>query len=231
MITKAVLTAVALTAIPTFALAQGFSGGELTIDTYGFQEGNNSTGVNYSGALEYAINRNISVAGDLSIYDFSLLSESITNLTIHGIYHLSDATSFGAFIGNDSAGGGGSSFFGVEAGHEAGKLDVEGYVALYDNDDDSTVLGASGGYQLTDNVSAIGDLGFADIGDIGFTRLSVGAEYEFNAGPSLYAEIGSVNSDIGDSTFIGLGASIQFGAERGTTFDRRGEFETINPGF
>lgn len=223
--------AVALMALASPVLAQGFTGGELTIDAYAFSEGDDPTGTNYSGALEYSVNRSISVAGAISVYDFSLLDESVTNVTLHGIYHLSDEASVGAFVGNESSGDDDVSFYGIEGGYETGQFEVEGYIAAYDNDDDSTVLGLSGAYQFNDTISGIANIGFGSIGDQDYTRLSAGAEYEFIAGPSVYAEIGSISSDEVDSTFIGLGASIQFGAERGTTFDRRGAFESINPGF
>lgn len=232
MLSKSVLTAVIITAIPSFALAQGFSGGELTIDATGFNEGDDPSAVNYSGALEYSINRNISIAGDVSVYDYSLLDDTITNVTIHGIYHLSDQISVGAFIGRDSSDGDGSSFFGLEGGFEAGQIGVEGYFATYDDSDNSTVLGISGNYQFGPSIAAIADLGFGSIGNEDYTRISAGAEYSFAGGPSVYAEFGNISSDSFDSEFIGLGAKIEFGAARGTTFDRRSAFDTLNnPGF
>jgi len=231
MLTKAVLTAVSLTALSTPAMAQGFSGGELTLDAYAFAEGSDPTGVNYSGALEYSLSRNFSVAGAVSVYDFSLLSESVTNVTLHGIYHVNDQSSVGLFLGNDSSDSGDASFFGLEGGFEANQLSVEGYAAIYDDSDDSTVVGISGDYRISDTVSAIGTLGFGDVSGDSYNRLSAGAEYDFQQGPSVYAEVGQVSGGGTDSGFIGIGASIEFGAARGTTFDRRGIFETINPGF
>ncbi len=231
MLFKLVLTAVSLTALSTSAMAQGFSGGELTIDAYGFRDGGDSTVVNYSGALEYSINRNFSIAGNISIYDLSLLSDNVTNFTLHGIYHLNDQMSFGGFYGEDSINGNGASFLGAEGGAEFGQFEVEGYFALYDNADDTTVIGVSGEYQITDTVSAIADLGSGDIGADNYTRISAGAEYNFARGPSVYAELGNVNGGGTDSGYIGLGASLEFGAARGTTFDRRGVFETVVRGY
>lgn len=231
MLFRTVLTAVSLTALSTAATAQGFSGGELTIDATQFSAGSDPTSVNYSGALEYSINRNISVAGAVSIYDYSLLADTITNVTLHGIYHVNDQASVGAFVGQDSVGGAHSSFAGIEGGYEMGQFEVEGYLAFYDNADNSSVLGVSGAYQFNDQFAAIADFGVGEFGFDDVTRVSAGAEYTFNGGPSLYAELGNINSDIADSRFIGIGASIEFGADRGTTFDRRGVFETINPGF
>ena len=227
MLIKTILTAVSLTALLTSAMAQGFSGGELTIDAYGFSDGGDSTVVNYSAALEYSINRNVSIAGDVSIYDLSILSDDVTNFTLHGIFHVNDQTSIGGFYGVDSLSGNGSAFGGFEAGYETGALGVEGYIAIYDNDDDTSVFGLSGEYEISDTISATANIGLGDIGNVDYTRISAGAEYSFAQGPSVYAELGNVTGGGTDSGYIGLGANIEFGAARGTTFDRRGIFETV----
>ena len=228
---KPILWAVGMTALPLPALAQGFTGGELTLDATAFGEGDNPSAVSYSGALEYAINRSFSVAGDLSVYDFSLLGDEITNVTLHGIYHLGQQSSVGVFVGQDSFDDDDATFLGLEGGYEAGPLAVEGYVALYDNDDDTTVLSIDGTYDLNGQFAAIGRLGYADFDDQSFVRISAGAEYDFANGPTVYAELGNVSGDNDSSAFISLGASVEFGAARGTTFDRRSIFEAIQPGF
>ncbi|MDB2369242.1 porin [Octadecabacter sp.] len=225
------LAALSTIAISTTASAQSVTGGELTIDAYSFRAGDNESTVNYSGALEYGINRNFSVAGDLALYDFTLLDDSIFNVTVHGIYHVNDQTSVGVLIGNDNLDGDDTTFYGLEGGFEANQLTVEGYFAFYDDNDDSTVIGVSGGYQITDAISAIGTVGYGDIDNNDVTRISAGAEYDFQGGPSIYAEIGNVDTDDDNSVFIGLGAKVEFGAARGTTFDRRGISPTLLPFF
>jgi hypothetical protein len=107
----------------------------------------------------------------------------------------------------------------------------EGYIALYDNDDDTSVFGLSGEYEISDTISATANIGLGDIGNVDYTRISAGAEYSFAQGPSVYAELGNVTGGGTDSGYIGLGANIEFGAARGTTFDRRGIFETVIRGY
>jgi len=230
MLSKTVYLSVAFAALSISAQAQGFTGGELTIDAAGFSEGD-STSVNYSVAAEYSISRSISIAGTLGFYDYSLLSDTINSYTLHGIYHLNDASSLGFFTGSEELNGASSTFYGFEGGFESAGYEIEGYFALYDNADDTSVVGLSGSYAVTDQISAIGEVGFGDFSAGKVRSISAGAEYQFINGPSVYAEIGNVSTDVVDSGFIGLGASIQFGADRGTTFNRRGVFETLNPGF
>lgn len=230
MFYKAVTAAMAMAALSTSVSAQQFAGGELTIDAYSYDESGFDSTVDYSVALEYATNRDIGFAFDLAHYDFSLNDDSVTTFTIHSIYHLNDQSSVGFIVGNDIGDDGIGTFYGFEGGFEANGFNGEGYFAIYDNDANSTVLGLSGAYQITDSVSAIADFGFGDLDSGDITRISAGAEYDFTNGPTVYAEIGNVDLDVASSTFIGIGASVQFGAERGTTFDRRGAFETLIPG-
>lgn len=230
MFYKAVSAAIAMAALSTSVSAQQFAGGELTIDAYGYEDGDLDSTVDYSAALEYATNRNIGFAFDLAYYDFSLNDDSVTTFTIHSIYHLSDQSSVGFIVGNDIGDDGIGTFYGLEGGFESNNISGEGYFAFYDNSDSSAVLGLSGAYQISDSVSAIADFGYGDIADNDITRISAGAEYQFTNGPSVYAEIGNLDIDTGNSAFIGLGATVAFGAARGTTFDRRGAFETLIPG-
>ncbi len=233
MLTKAVLTAVAMTALSTSAMAQGFSGGELTIDVQSFGEGDSPISVNYSGALEYAVTHSISVAGAIGSYDYSLASGNVTNYSLHGILHINNQASVGAFLGSTSYEDESESFVGIEGGYEMNGFDLEGYTAFYDDDDKTSVLGVSGAYRFTDQIAAIGEIGYASIDGDNHNRISAGAEYTFAQGPSLYAELGRVGDVEAstDNTFIGLGASIEFGASRGTTFNRRGVFEALTTGY
>jgi hypothetical protein len=231
MFSKTVLPVVVLTAMASPVLAQGFSGGDLRIDAYAYSEGDDIGAVNYSGGLEYALNRNISIAGDISSYDFGVLSSSVTNFTLHGIYHMNDTTSVGAFVGTERTDDDDVTLYGLEAGYGMGALEVEGYFAMYDDDGGSNVLGASGSYQITNNIAAIANIGLADVEGDSISRFSLGAEYGFNAGPSVYAEVGSLSIGDVDDSFVGLGASIEFGSNGGTTFDRRGIFASVIPGF
>lgn len=225
------LVVIALTALASPAFAQGITGGDLSIDVFSYSEGEDTLSINYSGALEYSINRNVGVAVDLSLYDSTVFGDDIRNVTVHGIYHLNNAASLGFFAGQDSSDDRSGTFFGLEGGFESGRFEAEGYYSQYDNDDSSTVLGFSGAYEINQSVSAIADLGFADIADDSYTRLSAGAEYEFVNGPSIYAEVGNIDGANQDSSFVGMGVNLEFGADRGTTFGRRSIWDTVKLGF
>jgi len=185
MFHKTVSAAIALATLTTPVVAQQFAGGELTIDATGYSEGDDVSSVDYSLALEYGLGRNFGAAIDISQYDFSLLNDNITNVTLHGVYHINDQSSLGVLIGTERLSGETTNFYGLEGGFEAGEFNGEGYFAIYDSDD-TAVVGLSGTYDINGSVAAIADLGFGTIGDNEVTRVSAGAEYQFNNGPSVY---------------------------------------------
>lgn len=234
MFTKpAVAAALLMVAAPAAAQV---TGGSLDIE-YDFPTGGGDLGgTTYSGAIEYSITRDFSISFDAAGYRLDNISNDATNLTLHGIYHLDDMTSFGAFIGSDALSDSDrQSLYGIEAGTEFGTAEVEAYVAAFDGaDEDATLFGADGKYAFGNGFSAIASYGLASGDSADLSRLALGAEYEVSGGPEFYAEIGTVNADgfgvDAEETFIGLGARVAFGAERGTTFGQRSLFEIL-PGF
>jgi hypothetical protein len=231
MFCKPLLAVFVLANLSSAALAQSFSGGNLSIDAYGYSDGADDVSINYSGALEYSVNRALSVAVDVSQYDSTILNDDITNVTVHGLYHLGDGASLGFFAGQDYTNTRGGTFYGLEGGLETGAFAAEGYVSVYDNTESSTVLGVSGAYKFNQSVSAIADIGLAKVASESYTRLSAGAEYQIVDGPSIYAEIGNIDGGNQDGRFIGLGVNLDFGVDRGTTFGRRSIWETAKLAF
>ncbi len=234
MFTKSALAAALLVAASP--VAAQVTGGSLDIE-YDFPtDGGDFGGTTYSGAIEYSITRDFSVSADIAGYRLDNLDNDATSITIHGIYHLDDMTSFGAFVGADELQDADrETLFGFEAGTEFGAAEVEGYIGSRAFDEDSfTLFGADGKYGFGNGISAIGSVSYAANDDDDITRFALGAEYEITGGPQFYAEIGSVTDEtFGDDdsqAFIGLGARVAFGAERGTTFGQRSLFE-IKPGF
>lgn len=220
------------------------TGGYLGVEVLGYEEDDYDASVNYSGGLEYAFNRNWSIAADVAGYDQGLLSGDGGNLTLHLMYHLNEEATIGLFRAADAVDRDddaiGQGLTGIEAGYEFGRLEGEGFLGFYDDELDSdnieslsgsTLFGASGAYAITDQIAANASFGFlsSDVEDA--SSISAGASYTFNAGPSLYAEIGRVALDDDDSTFIGVGANVAFGADRGTTFGIRSAFDAIGVGF
>ena len=235
MARHAAIAAALLMAASTPALAQGITGGQLGIEYAAPVDGSDFGGTTYSGGLEYGINRQFSVAVDASGYLPDNLDTDFSSLTLHGIYHLSDEASVGVFAGRDSVEDASANLYGIEGGMELMGGTVEGYIGQVDGDiDDATLFGLSGVYDLRPNISVIGNLDVANTDDTTLSQAAVGAQYQLDGGPAFYAKIGNVTAEFaGDDesqAFIGIGATIAFGAERGTTFDQRSLFEVV-PGF
>ena len=230
-----ILAAVILAAAAGSAQAQGFgfSGGEISAEALAYSDSRDIGKTAYSGALEFGITQHISVAVDLGFYGLQTLDLQADTATIHGIYQLNETVSLGAFYGQDTLDGDDARLFGIEGGTEFGAAAVEGYFAKLDGaGDNATLLGVSGTYGFSQSISALGSFNIADLGDASSNRLALGGQYTIANGPDLWAEIGTVKIDDGvissDDTFISIGARIEFGAARGTTFGRRSLFETAS---
>ena len=230
-----ILAAVILAAAAGSAQAQGFgfSGGEISAEALAYSDSGDIGKTAYSGALEFGITQHISVAVDLGFYGLQTLDLQADTATIHGIYQLNETVSLGAFYGQDTLDGDDARLFGIEGGTEFGAAAVEGYFAKLDGaGDNATLLGVSGTYGFSQSISALGSFNIADLGDASSNRLALGGQYTIANGPDLWAEIGTLKIDDGvsasDDTFISIGARIEFGAARGTTFGRRSLFETAS---
>lgn len=228
-----ILAAAVLAAAAGSVQAQGFgfSGGEISAEALAYSDSGDIGSTAYSGALEFGITRQISVAVDFGFYGLQTLDLQADTATIHGIYQLSDTVSLGAFYGKDRLEGEDATLFGVEGGTEFGQATAEGYFGKLDGaGDTATLLGVSGTYGFSDSIAALGSFNIADLGDSSSNRLALGGQYTIANGPDLWAEIGTLKMDDGvatsNDTFLSIGARIEFGAARGTTFGRRSLFET-----
>ncbi len=232
MFYKTAVCAAAFSALSTFAFGQGFTGGQLSIEYNAPTSGDDFGGTTYSGGLEYSINRQFAVAVDASSYRLDNINTTASSFTLHGIYHLSESASVGAFAGQDSASDSNVMLYGIEGGTEFSGGVIGGYFALSNGDsDDATMFGLDASYALNEAFTIVGDLDVTSLDDDTATNISVGAEYQMPRGPKFYGHIGSLNADGngvgGNETYVGLGARIEFGAARGTTFDQRSRFETL----
>ena len=225
------IAAAVLAVMGSGAMAQGINGGSIGVEVTQPTDFDDFVGTNYFGAIEYGITRQFAVSADLSSYRFDSLNQDATSATLHGVYHLSDMASVGVFYGQDKREGEDRiNIYGLEGGTEFMGGQVEAYVGMADNDADTMILGLDGTYAFNEAISFKGGAALQDSGDDGSdTMITLGAEYTISGGPSLYAELGNVTSDDGVSdsndTFIGLGARINFGSARGTTFGQRSIFE------
>lgn len=232
---KAAIAAAVLTVVGTPIFAQGITGGQLGVEYNMPTDGSDFGGTTYSGGLEYAITRQISVSVDATGYATDNLDISGSNISLHGIYHLSDSASAGVFIGSDKLEDADESVtvYGVEGGTEFMGGAVGGYLGFTDSSGvDSTVFGADGAYALSNGFSVVGGLDvLSSDADTTVSRLTLGAQYEIQGGPELYAHVGNVSasdtSSAADQTFIGIGARVAFGAQRGTTFEGHSIFDAV----
>ncbi|MFT4699706.1 MAG: hypothetical protein ACI90E_000372 [Yoonia sp.] len=232
---RKVALAAAIMAVTSPAAAQ-VTGGSLGIEYSAPTDGGDFGGTTYSGSLEYAFNRNFALSFDISGYRLDNISTNASSVTVHGIYNLDEMTSFGVFYGADSVDSADAqALYGVEAGTEFGDADVEAFLGQLEGvSDDALVYGFDANYAFSNGFSATGSGGFTDVDDRSLSRIAIGGQYEIFGGPQFYAEIGNVSAKTGgveaDQTFVGLGARIAFGADRGTTFKQRSLFEIL-PGF
>lgn len=230
---KAAIAAIVLAAATSPAAAQVTGG--LGVEYSAPLEGGDFGGTTYYGAIEYAFNRNFSFGADLSGYRLDNINTDASSATLHGIYHFSDTLSLGAFYGIDRVNEVNSDLYGIEAGTEFMGGEVEGYLARLDGTTaEATLLGVDGLYSLSGGFALTGnlDMSVQDANDV--RRVAIGGQYVIDGGPQFYAEIGNASVETGgvtaDQNFIGIGARVAIGNQRGTTFNPRSLYEIL-PGF
>ena len=181
-----------------------------------------------SGSLEYGFDRNFGLQGDLSLGRLGFVEADTTSFTLHGLYHANETASFGVFLGRDEIEGEGGNFYGFEAGFEQGQLNGDVYAAAGDYDGlNGSLLGIGAAYDATDSFTLGGSYDKLNIEGYDLSRVQLEAEYRMDKF-ALTGQLGSANvEDAGSETYFGLGARINFGAKRGTTFDRRGLVEAL----
>jgi hypothetical protein len=180
------------------------------------------------GRDEFGIVPGISVAADFAYHGFRGLDGNSSTLTVHGLYDLSPTATVGLFYGQDRRDGGDSDLYGIEGATTLSGISVDGYLGRYEGDlGEGTLLGVNGAFAFTDAISATASAGIVNA-DENWKRLSIGGEYQFGNGPTVFAEVGKFDGDVDGENFISIGARIELG--QGTTFGPRGITEIL-PGF
>lgn len=226
--------------MPTVSGAFEFTGGNVELSYSTLTKESDLDRVDLGGSVELSFTRDIAMQADLAFAEFGASGLSLTSFGLHGIYHASESTSVGVFLGQDRGKIAGASstdsFVGVEVGYEAQGFGLEAYYAKADTDlSDGSVAGVSGTYALGDAFTVGLALDRLDADDVSLTALTVRGDYALTPATQLFAEIGNASIDGAaagnvDSAFVGLGAKVNFGAARGATFERRSLLGTI-PGF
>ncbi|KIC19083.1 MULTISPECIES: hypothetical protein [unclassified Leisingera] len=207
--------------------AAEITGGSFDLSTSAFADDTDYARTAVGGAVELGFSRSFSTQLDLFYADFNLTDLEGANATLHGIAHVSSTTSLGLFYGIEETGRDEYDFYGIEAGHEFGFADAEFYLG---EGDDGAISGTIAGVAFRRDVNSQFTVGAGldhlDLGNIELTRIAASAQYDVGKGAKFYGELGSLNAEAqnlsGNEAFVGIGLKWDFGANRGTTFGRRG---------
>ena len=220
-------------ALGSAASAQEFRGAEVSAELLTFTKGDDLTSNNYRGSVEFGLFGGFGVQADLSFYDFED-GDTVRSVTVHGLYDAFDLATVGAFYSQETVDETDTAVFGVEAGRSFGAAEVEGYLGRGDADGEGfTTFGFDAAYEVTPTISVTASGAAVDLEGGGVSRLSVGGEFRFGEqGPAVYAEIGRLSASddagLGDSAgFLGVGARLSLGQNRGTSFESRGLFDVL----
>lgn len=220
--------AAALVAVPSVTFAQGFVGAELSGSMMAYSSDTDLGETMYNGGLEFGIVPGLSVAADFAYHGFRGLDGNSSTLTVHGLYDLTQTATVGLFYGQDRRDAGDSELYGIEGATTLSGIAVDGYLGQFDGDmGTGMLLGVNGAFAFTDAISATASAGIIN-GDENWKRISIGGEYQFGNGPTVFAEVGKYDGDVDGENFISIGARIELG--QGTTFGPRGITEIL-PGF
>ncbi|MCU9846572.1 hypothetical protein OEZ60_00945 [Defluviimonas sp. WL0024] len=224
---------VASTLAFTPAMAVEVTGGDLAFSYSTFTDDTDVSKLAVTGAVEIGFTPNFGVQFDAGAHAFNLIDETGTNLTLHGIYHANDQVSFGGFYGNDRLFGDNQDFYGLEAGFDLGAANAEAYLAHADDAGfHVNITGLSGSYGFDHGFTLGGSLQHANFdGGLDVTRFGATGSYAVSPTFDVYAELGTVKAGAfgfsNSEPYVGIGAAMTFGAERGATFGRRGLFELL----
>lgn len=211
------------------AQAVEITGGSVGVGYSAFTDDTDVDRVSIEGSLELGFDQSFGMQADVSHLNYGTENADSSAFGLHGLYHLDSATSLGAFYTMEDFSGTDLEFFGIEAGHDTGMFEIEGYLAT----DDADMIGIMGRYDWAGGLGLTGSIDRAEIAGLDVTRVGLKAERGVGVNGSLYAEVGTVHVDTGpaDDTelFLGIGGSIEFGRRPGTTFEGR-SFGRIFPG-
>ena len=219
---KNAVIAGALSVCGSVAFAQEFTGGTLGLEYTAFDGAN---GTSYDAGVEFSINRQIGT--QLDIEHATGGGDSASSATFHGIYHLSNTSSVGAFYGQNLGGDLDYTTYGIEGGTLLwGRSNFGGYLGQQQFDGGSSfILGVNAETPLSESFEVYSDFDFALVDDVWVSTSEVGEQYSPCNGPELFAHFGSLSAGAGGATasteYLGVGARINFGARRGTTFEGR----------
>lgn len=234
---RTILLSVGVTAASvTSASAVELVGSSIALEYSAFTEDSSFAATSAKGSVELGFNKNFSLQGDLGGYKLNLVDETGSNIGLHGIYHVNETTSLGAFVSSDSIAGENTQYLGLEAGFGRDGFGLEGYAGKTDFEGvDATIYGLLGHYTFGNNVGlgASVDAVDFDIAGLSMSRYGFQLDYKASENTLIYAEIGSLSAEIDDfglsdsEQYVGIGIEFNIGSTRGTTFGDRGLLRLI----
>ena len=233
---KFIAAAFGLVAFTSAAQAVEISGGSLDLSYSAFTDDTDVDKLNVAGSVELAFTHAASAQLDLGRDAFGTSAADIMSLGLHGVFHLDQATSLGAYYSRDTVDAGGArdsaNLYGVEAGHDTGPLQIEGYLGRAEaSGADGTMLGVSARYAMPSTIGVTGSIDYLDIEGLEVRTLKARLDGDVSENLNLYVEVGTgkvraFGASASEPCF-GIGGRITFGAARGTTFERRSIGEMI----
>ncbi len=222
----------------TPVLAAELTGGRINLEYSQLTEkvgGETLNKTSLDTATEIGFTKSAAMQVDLGTYKYGATNLDGHNVALHGIFHMNETTSFGAYIGQDGLESSDANFAGLEFGIEGQSIEFEAYyLADTDNSGDNNVFGLHANYDFTSNFAVTGEVMSGNFGAADVTNYSVGVRYSATPSFALTADIGAMDTEAlgvsGNDTFVAVGAEYTFGAARGATFGKRSLLSVI-PGF
>ncbi|MEM6408043.1 MAG: porin [Pseudomonadota bacterium] len=231
-----VLSTLAATASGTAASAMDLTGAYLKGSHAQFSERGDVRKTGVEAGAEYRFNARYGLQIDAGTFQFNDADTGSYNLAVHGLRHLNDNLTIGAFVGTERLSNQSAGYYGLEAAVASGPLRAEAYVGKFveGEDRDAAIFGLSATASVTDRLDLGLDFGRFEISDTrDVARGSISASYQISDRASIGAEYGRVElgSPFGnlDDNFVSVGVTIHFGETGRTTFGQRG-LSTLLPG-
>lgn len=219
-----------LAALP--ATAQQFAGGQADLTYRGYSDTDaDALSARVSGEL--ALSRGFSLQGDVFTGRFGNDFDSFGSVgaTLHGLVHISETSTVGAFVTYEELEGASFGSVGVEAGATFGDFAAEVWLGVGEDE-----FGSDGNYFGLETRRGLGPVNlFAAVeyynisGDIESVQSGLGLEYEGISGFGLSAAIEQVHfqedtvfgTSSDSTTSLSFGATYRFGKRPGTVFGER----------
>ena len=221
------------------AYAVELTGGYLNLGYSTFTDTDFGDKFNFNGSGEVAFAKSFSTQLDLGVYRFPDISENATNWALHANLHTNNNASFGAFYGRDVVDGPDFEFYGIEAGFDAGRAEIEGYLGRQEIVDfsgfDGTLFGVSVSTDIDDKWEFTASYDLVDnfVGVLDYNLFAIGANYAVTDNAELYGTLGTAHlsspvvSGSTNEAYVGIGLRVNLGNKRGTTFGRRGVVDKL----